>query len=208
MNITTKKVAGIDEALYGMRHPMNSWDKGDTKDGVIGPNDLKLAQTLITGGPEHAKFMRQIHVWADIDMPRYWWSEFDTYHFNTKNSCSTMHRLLHSSTVISKDLFFYNKEDEDIVEVIVKRLDEVRDLYLKAPTLRDKVILLRRAKQLLPEGFMQLRLVATNYAELRNVYFQRRNHKLQDEWRDTFCDWVDTLPYAAELITYTGKGNK
>ena len=45
------------------------------------------------------------------------------------------------------------------------------------------------------------------YAELRNMYFQRRNHRLKEEWIDTFCKWIESLPYAEELIMYEG-GNK
>jgi hypothetical protein len=60
--------------------------------------------------------------------------------------------------------------------------------------------LLIRAKRLLMEGFLQLRTFDTNYAELRNMYFQRRKHRLEEEWIDTFCKWVESLPYAKELI--------
>ena len=116
MDIKTLEVAGLMSALKGMRNPINSWHLSDTvNEGnniVIGEKDLKLAQNLIKSGTEHCKFMRQIHVWCDIDMPRYIWSEFDTYHFNTKNSCSTMHRLLHKTTSITRDLFVYNEEVE------------------------------------------------------------------------------------------------
>lgn len=38
-----------------------------------------------------------------------------------------------------------------------------------------------------------------NYQNLRNIYFQRKNHRLP-EW-NKFCDWIKTLPYAKELIT-------
>ena len=62
--------------------------------------------------------------------------------------------------------------------------------------------LLVRAKRMLPEGFEQMRTWDTNYAELRNMYFQRRHHRLKEEWVDTFCKWVETLPYAKELIMY------
>lgn len=35
----------------------------------IGPNDMRLAQTLIRGGSEHRKFLRQIFVSVDITAP-------------------------------------------------------------------------------------------------------------------------------------------
>ena len=61
---------------------------------VIGPQDMKLAQSLIKGGPEHRKFLRQIFVSVDITAPLYWWKELDTYKVGTvANSTSTMHKI-------------------------------------------------------------------------------------------------------------------
>ena len=39
----------------------------------LGPNDMKLATTLIKAGPEHRKFLRQIFVSVDITAPLYWY---------------------------------------------------------------------------------------------------------------------------------------
>jgi hypothetical protein len=104
------EVWGFEHALRGMRNPKNSWSKSDSHYGcddekycdkchevgeycfgykgndnyIIGENDMKLAQTLIKAGSEHCKFMRMIHVAVDVDMPRYWWSEGDTYHLIQK----------------------------------------------------------------------------------------------------------------------------
>ncbi len=171
---------------------------------IIGEADLKLAQNLIKAGSEHCKFMRMIHVAVDVDMPRYWWSEADTYHFNTKNSCSTMHKLLNNDNSITKDLFVWCEEDEDIVGAVVNRLESLRQEYKNPTYSTDKNRLLVRAKRLLMEGFLQMRTWDTNYAELRNMYFQRRHHRLKEEWVDTFCRWVESLPYAEELIMYEG----
>ena len=134
VKIITLEVAGFDSALRGMRNPMNSWNNNDsfTFNGEpnIGEKDLKLAQNLIKAGSEHSKFMRQIQVWADFNLPRYMWSEFDTYHFNTKNSCSTMHRLLHTTTSITKDLFSYSEEDDYLLDIIIRRLNQIRIEYI------------------------------------------------------------------------------
>lgn len=75
LNISNIKVSGWEMAIYGMRNPMNSWNKMDSycaKDFVLGPNDLDLACRLIKAGPEHAKFLRMIHVQMDITAPLYW----------------------------------------------------------------------------------------------------------------------------------------
>lgn len=167
---------------------------------LIGPNDMKLAQNLIKAGPEHCKFMRQILVSFDVTMPRYVWSEFDTYHFNTKNSCSTMHKLLQKNVPITKDMFVYNEADSEVMEAIIKQLNELRIKYFEVDG-KEKNEILQRAKAILPESFLQTRTVTTSYAELRNMYFQRRNHRLSD-WREDFCEMVNSLPWAKELICY------
>lgn len=226
MEFKNTEVWGFKHALRGMRNPLNSWEKGDSDfqimniedvevgempyyEYIIGKEDLKLAQKLLKGGNEHAKFMRMIHVSVDIDMPRYWWSEEDTYHFNTKNSCSTMHKLLNNNSPITMDLFVICEEDMDWWRTTVNRLERIRQEYkeIQSTTKDSKQMnrLLVRAKRMLPEGFLQLRTFDTNYAELRNMYFQRRYHRLKEEWVDTFCKWVESLPYAKELILYTGE---
>ena len=76
----------INEPLYGIDYY--------PQDYVIGPNDIELAQRMLRGGVEEAKFMRQIFVSMDIIAPLYWWKEMDTYKVaTTTNSCSTMHKI-------------------------------------------------------------------------------------------------------------------
>lgn len=210
MEIKNTEVYGFEAALRGMRNPLNSWGNSDSyynkenNQYVIGNNDMKLAQSLIKSGSEHCKFLRMIHVSADFDMPRYFWSEFDTYHYNTKNSCSTMHKLLNNDNPITLDMFATCDEDEYIWNEIIVRLEELRleykEIQSTTKNVKEMNRLLLRAKRLLPEGMLQMRTVDTNYAELRNMYFQRRNHRLHEEWIDTFCKWVKSLPYAKELI--------
>lgn len=212
MEIKNTEVYGFEAALRGMRNPLNSWGNSDSyynkenNQYVIGNNDMKLAQSLIQSGSEHCKFLRMIHVSADFDMPRYFWSEFDTYHYNTKNSCSTMHKLLNNDNPITLDMFATCDEDEYIWNEIIERLEELRleykEIQSTTKNVKEMNRLLLRAKRLLPEGMLQIRTVDTNYAELRNMYFQRRNHRLHEEWIDNFCKWVKSLPYADELICY------
>ena len=145
-----------------------------------------------------------IHVAVDTDMPRYWWSEADTYHFGAKNSCSTMHKLLNNTKPITLNMFITCKEDYDWWVDTIAKLEKMRQEYktIQATTKDSAEMnrLLVRAKRMLPEGFLQMRTWDTTYAELRNMYFQRRNHRLKEEWVDIFCEWVESLPYAEELI--------
>ncbi len=222
MFIETLEVAGMKPALYGMRNPMNSWSKSDSGhcneincEGctwdlrgrcdviediyVVGENDLDLAKRLSKAGNEHCKYLRQIQVWANANMPRYWWSEADTYKFGTKNSCSTMHRLLHKTTEITLDDFEYDELDEDLMEMIIMKLQTIRLQYLKSTDKDERNRLLIRAKKILPESFLQLRTWNTNYAELKNMYHQRKHHRLKEEWVDVFCRWCESLPYFVDM---------
>lgn len=235
MKFVDTEVFGFKHAFRGLRNPMNSWEKSDSgickggDNGIgcdncaiqhkckhsydnefkIGKDDMRLAQSLLIAGNEHSKFMRMIHVAVDTDMPRYWWSEADTYHFGTKNSCSTMHKLLNNNKPITLDMFMICEEDYDWWVDTIEKLEKMRQEYKRIQsTTKDSEAmnrLLVRAKRMLPEGFLQLRTWDTNYAELRNMYFQRRNHRLKEEWIDTFCKWIESLPYAEELIMYEGE---
>ena len=227
MKFENTEVWGFEHSLRGMRNPKNSWNRSDsyqsdfTNDGkngfVIGENDMKLAQTLIKAGNEHRKFMRQIFVSVDITAPLYWWKEFDTYKVGTvANSTSTMHKL--ATTPITLDCFEIddydrnlsladNPKDDDgldnistFEEDIIYVLENIRQKYLET---KDK----RYWKELvrwLPESWLQKRTITMNYENVRNMYFQRRNHKLT-EWSESFIKWVESLPYAEELIMYDGR---
>ena len=196
MQITNTEVYGIEPALRGMRNPMNSWHLQDSKGDVIGVNDMGLAKRLIKAGTEHCKFLRQIQVWADFDMPLYWWSEFDTYKFNTKNSCSTMHKLFNAKKGIELNDFVFSEEEKPTLTFIVSELNSLREKYLQT---KDFNYILR-GKRLLPTSFKQKRTVNTNYAELMNIYNQRKHHRLKDEWREVFCKWCESLPYFTEFL--------
>lgn len=211
MKITNTEVFGFEASLRGMRNPMDSWHLKDSlsccnnnysiadvlwDNVLIGPNDMNLAKRLIKAGNEHCKFLRQIQVWADFEMPLYWWSEFDTYKFNTKNSCSTMHKLFNAKKEIELDDFVYSKEDINTLNFIIRELNSLRKRYLETKDFNYVI----RGKRLLPTSFKQKRTVNTNYAELINIYNQRKNHRLKEEWQDVFCKWCEELPYFKEFL--------
>lgn len=120
IKIENVTVYGWEEAIRGMRNPLNSWAKSDTgickggDDGIgckkcaneekchhaynhslqVGKNDHDLMMRLGAAGKPHSKYRRMITVYLDIVAPLYWWKEFDTYKVGTVgNSCSTMHKI-------------------------------------------------------------------------------------------------------------------
>lgn len=178
----------------------------------IGPNDMKLAQTLIKAGPEHRKFLRQIFVSVDITAPLYFFKQFDTYKIGTTaNSTSTMHKL--TSKPITLDCFeiddfnseldyFQGNTTGMLSEIIIEQLEFLRQRYLKT---KDKGYWKELARWL-PESWLQTRTWTANYEVIRTIVHQRQEHKL-NEWsgkddpsKDNFIKWARSLPYAEELI--------
>ena len=195
---------GWESAIRGMRNPMNSWKKSDSifnagfgSDSFIcGENDLDLMKRLRKGGPDDRKYLRQIFVSVDITAPLYWWKEMDQYKVGTvTNSCSTMHKI--TSKEFKIEDFSCEHLDgyyQDIMFAILDVLNLARNKYLKA---KDKAYWWQMI-QLLPSSYNQKRTWTANYEVLYNIYHARKNHKL-DEWH-TFCDAIENLPYAKELI--------
>lgn len=195
-------VYGWEAAIRGMRNPMNSWDKSDSIiDHIglaeIGENDLKLMKQLIKAGNDHSKFMRMILVTVDITAPLYWWKEFDTYKVGTvRNSCSTMHKI-HEKPFELEDFSHEHlcSNSEKILKKVIEILNIERKNFI---TSKDKFCWWQLI-QMLPSSYNQRATVQLNYAVLRNMYHNRKNHKL-DEWSQGFTKWVESLPYS-ELIT-------
>lgn len=230
LKIESTEVMGWEAAIRGMRNPMNSWEKSDSRFGCgndneyfcdncsssfhctslkktynIGPNDLDLMTRLRNSGTDHRKFMRMIVVYLDITAPLYWWKEFDTYKVGTvTNSCSTMHKIADKEFAID-DFSIEHLNDDRSAEV--SNLEWFEHLITHLNRDRKRFIETKDKQywwqliQLLPSSYNQRRTVMLNYEVLANIYKSRRNHKL-DEWH-TFCDWIESLPYSG-LIT----GNK
>ncbi len=198
-------VMNLENAIRGARNPMNSWHLSDssydeTGQYVLGEKDLALAMKLCRAGSDHRKFLRMVFVSADVAAPLYWWKEYDTYKVATvANSCSTMHKI-HSKPFVLDDFSHdhLSLEAQTHFERYVAYLEQVRLRYTQTKDKADWYDMI----QLLPSSYNQLRTCTLNYETLIHIYHARRNHKLQ-EWH-TFCDWIETLPYAAQLITFSG----
>ena len=195
-------VMNIENAIRGMRNPLNSWDKSDSRydwntcSYYIGPNDMALAHKLAKAGSDHRKFLRQIFVSIDITAPLFWWKEFDTYKVGTvANSCSTMHKI-HSKEFSREDFSVETCDDLStglVVDTLIGQLNILRDKYNET---KDKKYW-RRIIELLPSSYNQLRTVTLSYENALSIYRARKHHKL-DEWH-TLCDKIETLPNFKEI---------
>ena len=110
LDVKTIEVAGFLSAVEALRLPFGKECRSQTNyddswvEDIV-PNfqsdvrvffderDLTLMSTLIKRGDEHAKVLRGIIAYAEINAPRFWWVEMDTYRIGSErlSSESTMH---------------------------------------------------------------------------------------------------------------------
>jgi len=207
MKIENTEVYGFQASIRrALRNPMDSWEKSDStiisldelsikninhEHFSLGDNDKKLSQTLTKAGNEHRKHLRMIQVWADFTLPRYIWSEMDTYKYINKNSCSTMHKLM------SREITEEDFEGDNIPFALIHKINTYIQSYKESDSNEEKNNYLIAYKNILPEGFLQKRTINTDYECLLSMYHQRYQHRLPI-WHK-ICDWILELPYFTEL---------
>lgn len=196
MKVIIRNEAGYEEALYGLslsfkdrEIPYKKWWVNDRKYKM---KKISEAQHKRDGG--HNKFLESIMVWVEVEAPRGWWQEFDTYRVGvTKQSDSTMHtiqrRPLHRGD-------FTEGTDDSIIERFNEILEEATDGFEDGSMLTGDA--LQVVKWNIPEGFLQNRMVCLNYKTLRNIFLQRKTHRLK-QWQ-IFIDEVRTQCEHPELL--------
>lgn len=232
MKIENTEVYGFRRALYGMRNPRRSWEKSDSLFGpegyqravyqnicvnaperpYIGPNDLHLACKLIRAGSDERKFLRQIMIWADLTLPRYIWTELDTYKVATvRNSCATMNDFGKSS---------FTPDDFDQKDVLPETLKELNlaDKHYRCkethchpirPIIYTGHDIVRYMKRILPESYLLKSTYMMSYETAFSIYWSRRKHRLTI-WREreepdlknpSITEWIRFhLPYMNDFI--------
>lgn len=147
---------------------------------------ISLCKTPSNSG--EANFLTGIRVAFDITYPNYFSPELQRYHWiDIVTSSSKMHKL---SSIVMADSF--NKYvSSEIIEII-------RSLainYNIDPTYENRIKLLSNC----PQGIELFMRINTNYMQLKNIYHQRKNHRLKEDWGE-FCSMIENLPYFEEFI--------
>lgn len=189
MRIKILEEAGFNHAILGLSLSYNKEDMSAVED---------RSRQLYRLNEGHNKFLESIVVWLDITAPRDFWQEMDTYRTGvTKQSESTMHTLL------SRDLTLDDFQDgqllKDFLFPYIHHMNSIKSMDISKPEKR------KRIKKLLPEGFLQRRILTTNYKTLRSMISQRHHHGL-DEWRffaAVMCKALRQRDYLHDLM---GKG--
>ena len=206
MKINNVKVYDLDESIIASGYPMRT----EAEMREVEEKDIKrainLSKAATAENGAHGQYLTGIRVAFDLTFSNKAWVEAERYRFlEFVSSQSTMHRI----TKFNLDEAYNEYVDPRVIEIMKEKVEEYNELCNFVPSIihnnkdierveRDKK---RKYLEILytnPAGFELTARMTTNYRCLKNIYYQRRNHRLP-EWRE-FCAWIETLPYAKELI--------
>ena len=182
MKVNIIEESGYSGALLGMAlsyydhiTPLEEWW---TEEKIVKAD--KRAKLLAHKDGGHNKLLEHITVQLYIQATRGFWQEFDTYRAGvSKQSASTMHTL--KNRIVGYDDFEVGTS-KCMVSAFNKCLLSYKSP--KSPYYND----ITRLKENLPEGWLQERVITTNYKVLRHIYSQRHDHRYK-HWR-TFCEYL------------------
>ena len=193
MQVKIIREAGYDEALKGMSFSFKDGSL-DTESWWEGQREKakKRAGLLAGKGAGHDKFLRQIQLWIEVQAPRCLWPELSAYKVGVvENSESTVHRLSKREPIISD---FEIDTPFSTISTFVEEWHKWQEEGSND---------LAKLKCALPEGYLQRRMITPNYANLRNIIEQRKNHRLK--YWNMFTDEIMKQVEHKELLIFKGK---
>ena len=209
MKVENVRIYDLEESLIASGYPMRTMA---AQDRDLDEKDLKrghnLSKACDRGNGAHGQYLTGIRVNFDLTFTNKAWVEAERYRFlEFVSSQSTMHRI----TKFDLREQYNEYVDPRIIDIMEEKVREYNKLsaYLndeghqihEEERIKINQDLSRMYLEILysnPAGFQLTARMATNYRCLKNIYIQRKNHRLP-EWRE-FCAWIETLPYFEELI--------
>lgn len=211
MRVRNVKVYDLVESLVASGYPMRPYDIDlSTLTDADLRRAIALSKACDKGNGAHGQYLTGIRVNFDLTFSNKAWVEAERYRFlEFISSQSTMHKI----TKFDLDKCYNEYVDPRIIEIMKEKIATYNRLVEDKPDKDDPAyeeyneMLKEEYLKILysnPAGFELTARMTTNYRCLKNIYIQRKDHRLP-EWRE-FCKWIETLPYAKELICYEIKG--
>lgn len=198
VEVTNIKVYDLEESVIACRNAMRLTPPEYTQEEFEKslPRAIKLANTPV--GSAHGNFLCGIRVAFDIKYPAYFTPELQRYHFNDiVTSSSKMHRLMQMDMNVCFNKYVLPERKAHMEFLISK--------YKEKPSYEMFMTVLSNC----PLGVELFMRCTTNYLQLKNIYHQRKHHKLIEDWQEGFCkDFIEKLPYANEFIIGLNNNNE
>lgn len=218
VQITNAKVYDLEECVIASRNAMRLTPPEYTKEEF--EKSLERAKKLVQASAKdkhvkcHDNFLTGIRVSFDIRYPQYFTPELQRYSFiDIVTSSSKMHKLMAMrideacNEYVDKERVEATQRDCDLYNHIVERHIETMEFHLRSGEVRvaktyDDCLYYARIIALsnCPLGLELFMRVSTNYKQLQTIYWQRKNHRLREDWGN-FNEFIESLPYSADFIT-------
>lgn len=207
-------VESITSCRNAMRLEMPEYTEEEFNKGLERAKKLVRASKNSPNVKCHDNFLKGIRVSFDLKYTQYITKQFQRYNwFDYVSSSSLMHKLtkMDADAICNK---YVSQECVDRLNADIKRYNDIAawdDFNGATFILRDGTELTTRNKgealywaymkciSDCPMGAELFVRVSTNYKQLQTIYWQRKDHKLKEDWGE-FCKFVEQLPYANELI--------
>lgn len=149
----------------------------------------KLVKLNLSGNVRcHANFRKGIRVSFDLKYTQYITKQLQRYHwFDYVSSTSMMHRIT--------KMDFSKCCNKYVLPQTIKLMQQLIAEYQESPSYEGFMCLISNC----PMGTELYVRVSTNYEQLSTIYFQRKHHKLKEDY-GTLISFIESLPYAKELI--------
>ena len=168
----------------------------------------------------HDNFLTGIRVSFDIKYPQYLSPEMQRYHFyDIVTSMSKMHRLLKLDIKSSCNKYVNQVAIDNVLSLVAKYNEILNDpiehtaLYYEDIVfkgLNEEEYKINNKEDALYVAWMQIvsncplglelwMRVSTNYKQLQTIYYQRRHHKLKEDWK-AIINMIEGLPYFEQFI--------
>lgn len=210
MRIENVKVYDLEESLHASGYPMRTKTDWEETEGAMLKRVKNLSRAADWTGA-HDQFLSGILVSFDLTFSNKAWVEAERYRFlSFVSSESTMHRITKFKLKEQCNKYV----DTRIIDIVQEKINEYNRLSKLQPEGEESRKQSEQIKKELyleilyniPAGFELTARLTTNYRCLKNIWRQRRDHRLP-EWRE-FCKWIETLPYARDLICYEKEETK
>lgn len=209
MRISNVKIYDLEESIVASGYAMRT--KAEMR--PVEEKDIKRCHNLSaasdSGNGAHGQFLTGIRVSFDLRLSVKAWTEAERYRFlEFVTSQSTMHRI----TKFNLDEQYNQYVDSRVIDIMKEKVNEYNLLVERKENVVQHDHMEQELEQLNediknkylevlytnPNGFELTARMTTNYRCLKNIYIQRKSHRLP-EWREV-CDWITTLPYFEEFI--------
>ncbi|MCP4665160.1 MAG: hypothetical protein GY849_02245 [Deltaproteobacteria bacterium] len=203
------QIAFLEKSVLASGYPMTT---GEPEQRVLTEKDWKRAGRLSKQGNGHDNFLKGIRVNFDYRYTQAVTPQLQRYNFiDYVSSQSKMHRLIKIKKIENSCNGYVFRETINKLNYFIEKYNTFENycyindtkynkdgIVIGSNKITEKKELWKYILYNVPLGFQLWVNISTNYLQLKNIYIQRSDHRL-DEWTD-FCHSIELLEHSY-LIT-------